>query len=175
MTTSLPPLPMLIRPEQPHDIAAIDRVITRAFATAPHASGTEARIVDALREAGALTLSLVAESHGEVVGHVALSPVALSDGTPGWYGLGPLAVAPGHQGKGLGGQLVAHALDALRQRHAAGCVVLGEPEYYGRFGFRADPDFVLPGVPPEYFQAVRLTPGAGGGTVAYHQAFEVAA
>ncbi|AZG07596.1 N-acetyltransferase [Pigmentiphaga sp. H8] len=166
---------MLIRPEQPQDIAAIERVITRAFATAPHTSGTEAKIVDALREAGALALSLVAETDGEVVGHVALSPVALSGGAPGWYGLGPLAVAPEHQGKGVGGHLVAHALDALRQRHAAGCVVLGEPEYYGRFGFRADPDFVLPGVPPEYFQVVRFMPGADGGAVTYHQAFEVAA
>lgn len=167
--------PLRIRLEQPHDIAAIERVITHAFATAPHASGTEARIVDALREAGALTLSLVAETDGEVVGHVAVSAVALSDGSTSWYGLGPLAVAPGHQGKGLGGQLAAHALDALRERHAAGCVVLGEPGYYGRFGFRADPDFVLPGVPPEYFQVVRFTPGEDGGTVAYHPAFEVAA
>lgn len=166
---------MSIRPEQPDDVAAIAHMITLAFATAPHASGTEAKIVDALREAGALAVSLVAQADGQVVGHVALSPVALSDGTPGWYGLGPLAVAPGHQGKGMGGHLVAHALDTLRARRAAGCVVLGEPEYYGRFGFRADPDFVLPGVPPEYFQVIRFTPGAGGGTVAYHPAFEVTA
>jgi len=164
-----------IRPETPEDIPAIASVIARAFATAPHASGTEAQIVAALRDAGALALSLVAETRGSVVGHLALSPVALSSRTPGWYGLGPLAVAPGHQGRGTGGRLVARALDTLRQRHAAGCVVLGEPGYYGRFGFRTDPAFVLPGVPPEYFQVIRFTQASSGGTVAYHEAFHIAA
>src|SRR5690606_17497287 len=111
---------------------------------------TEQFILSALRESGQLSVSLVADESGTVVGHVAVSPVVVSDGATGWYGLGPLSVAPERQGQGVGGQLVEHALAELRRLGASGCVVLGDPKYYSRFGFIAEPSLALPGVPPEY-------------------------
>src|SRR5690606_39869862 len=80
--------------------------------------------------------SKVAESDGEIIGHVAISPVRISDSADGWFGLGPISVLPEFQGQGVGSQLMKSALDELEARGAAGCVVLGEPGYYGRFGFK---------------------------------------
>jgi len=148
-----------IRPEAPGDEPAIEAVTVAAFRDAPHTSHSEQFIVAALRRAGALAVSLVAVDEGRVIGHVAVSPVTVSDGAPGWYDLGPISVLPARQGQGVGSRLLESALDALRARGAAGCVLLGDPAFYGRFGFRAEPGLVLPGVPPEYFQA--LTFGVG--------------
>ena len=159
-----------VRAEQSSDVEAIGTTIREAFAEAEHASGTEAEIVDALRAAGALTLSLVAQNHGEVIGHVAVSRVRI-DGTPGWFGLGPLAVAPDHQRQGIGGALVRAALRRLRQRNAAGCVLVGDPKYYARFGFGPAAPLVFPGVPQEYFQAIDLNGPRPSGPVDYHDAF----
>jgi len=162
---------MIVRPERDTDIDAIRTLTETAFRTAPHADGTEHLIVDRLRAAGALTLSLVAEADGAVIGHVAFSPVAISDGSAGWYGLGPISVDPARQGEGIGGHLVREGLERLEALGAAGCVLLGDPAYYGRFGFSADPKLVLEGVPPEYFQRVAFSPVYGGGTVSYHPGF----
>lgn len=129
--------PPLLRLETTADVAAIHRLTAEAFRNAPHTSGTEAFIVDALRNAGALTLSLVAEDAGVLVGHVGLSPVTVADGSTGWYGLGPVSVLPSHQGRGIGSALVRDALARLRAMGASGCVLVGEPAYYGRFGFEA--------------------------------------
>lgn len=164
-----------IRKEVPADISAIEAVTVAAFRSAEHSSGTEQHIVAALRDAGQLVVSLVAEDDGEVVGHVAASPVSISDGTANWYGLGPVSVVPERQDQGLGGLLVTSALRELRTLGAAGCVVLGEPSYYARFGFRPDPDLVLPGVPPQYFQLIALEGAAPCGQVAYHASFEATA
>lgn len=166
---------MQIRAERPEDIAAIHALTRDAFAGATHSSGTEPHIVDALRAAGALAVSLVAEEAGVLVGHVALSPVACSDGSAHWYGLGPISVAPARQGQGIGSALMQAAIEALQQRQAAGCVLLGEPGYYGRFGFRADPRLRLPGVPAAYFQARVLHGPCPDAEVSYHPAFYVAA
>ncbi|MOA24808.1 hypothetical protein D3C78_1455030 [compost metagenome] len=160
-----------IRNERAADVEAINAVTTAAFLTAPHTDHTEQFIVKALRKTGKLTVSLVAEVEGTVVGHVAVSPVSLSDGSGGWYGLGPISVLPAYQGQGIGSRLMTAALGALRERGAAGCVVLGEPGYYGRFGFRAQPGLVLADVPPEYFQAVSFGDAMPCGTVAYDEAF----
>lgn len=162
-----------IRLELPADASAIEAVTIAAFRDAPHASHTEHYIVEALRRADALALSLVAEHDGRIIGHVAISPVTISDGTPNWYGLGPLSVLPQHQRRGIGSQLVSAALDDLRSRATAGCVVLGNPVFYGRFGFAAEPHLRLPGVPPEYFQALSFGPSRPHGAVAYHPAFDV--
>jgi predicted N-acetyltransferase YhbS len=161
-----------IRTETPLDVPAIDAVTISAFLSAPHTSHTEQFIVGALRKAGLLTISLVADAEGIVIGHVAVSPVSISDGAPGWFGLGPISVAPEHQCRGVGSRLMHEALRILRERGAAGCVLLGEPEYYGRFGFQADPNLILPGVPPEYFQAISLDSSRPHGTVSYHAAFD---
>ncbi|MDR3096211.1 MAG: N-acetyltransferase [Paraburkholderia sp.] len=165
-------MPLDIRPETPADIPAIHALTAAAFLHAPHTSHTEQYIVDALRDAGELAVSLVGVEGGALVGHVALSAVTLSDGTTGWFGLGPLSVVPARQRQGIGSRLVERALDALRARHAAGCVLLGDPLYYRRFGFAPEPALVLPGVPAEYFQALTLRGTVPAASVRYSEAFE---
>ncbi|MGD9479115.1 GNAT family N-acetyltransferase [Shinella sp. G-2] len=162
---------MIVRPERDGDIDGIRTLTEAAFKTAAHADGTEHIIIDRLRAAGALTLSLVAEADGVLVGHVAFSPVTVSDGSPDWYGLGPISVDPARQGEGIGGKLVRAGLEQLKAVGAAGCVLLGDPAYYSRFGFAADPRLTLDGVPPEYFMRVAFSPVYGEGTVSYHPGF----
>jgi len=128
-----------------------------------------------LRARGELTVSLVAVDESLLLGHVAVSPVSISDGSAGWFGLGPISVAPAWQGQGIGSALMDAAIDALRRQHARGCVLLGEPAYYHRFGFRAEPALVLPGVPAGYFQALCLQPPLPQGEVRYSPAFEATA
>ena len=162
---------MEIRPERPGDEAAIAEVIEAAFALAEHRDGTEAQIVSRLREDGALTLSLVAVDDGTIVGHVAFSPVTIDGADLNWFGLGPVAVQPDQQGKGLGSSLIREGLDRLREIGAAGCVLVGEPDYYCRFGFHADERLLYPGLPQAYFQALSFSGDLPAGTVAYHSAF----
>ena len=161
----------LIRKESSADIAAIEAVTIAAFLNATHTSHTEQFILNALRRSGQLSVSLVADEDGAVIGHVAVSPVAVSDGAVGWYSVGPISVAPERQGRGVGGQLMELALSELRRLGAAGCVVLGDPNYYSRFGFSAEPSLVLPGVPPEYFQAIAFAGSLPTGEVSYHESF----
>jgi putative acetyltransferase len=161
----------VIRPESPSDVTAIQAVTVAAFLDAPHTDHTEQFIVDALRKAGVLSVSLVAELAGTVVAHVAVSPAAISDGSTGWYGLGPISVIPEQQGQGIGSLLMKSALRLLREKGAAGCVLLGDPAYYSRFGFKAEPKLVLPYVPPEYFQALSFGAALPTGVVTYHVAF----
>jgi putative acetyltransferase len=160
-----------IRREGPLDASAIEALTAAAFLDAPHTSHTEQFIVNALRQAGRLSLSLVAEDDGVMVGHVAVSPISISDGADGWYGLGPISVAPERQGQGIGGQLMKQVLAELRGLGAAGCALVGEPGYYGRFGFKAQSALVLPDVPPEYFQAVSFHGIVPTGIVSFHEAF----
>lgn len=162
----------IIRAEIPADIPSIEAVTVAAFLNAAHTSHTEQYIVNALRCSGALTISLIASLDGVLVGHIALSPVSISDGSRHWFGLGPLSVLPAHQRRGVGSALMTAGLEALRQHNANGCVLLGNPDYYGRFGFRATADLVLPGVPAEYFQALQLGNSTAKGIVTYHPAFE---
>lgn len=166
---------MHIRPETARDVAAITAVTLAAFRQAPYSSHTEHHIVHALRAAGALVVSLVAEVDGVVVGHVALSPVHMADGSPGWLGLGPVSVLPAHQGQGVGQALVRAALAAAHAGGAGGCVVLGDPGYYARFGFAVQPGLTLAGVPPDYFQALRWKGQAPYGEVCYDPAFAAVA
>ncbi|MHA3774680.1 GNAT family N-acetyltransferase [Verrucomicrobiota bacterium sgz303538] len=160
-----------IRAERSSDIAAIEALTIAAFQTAAHTSHTEHFIIRALRESGQLSVSLVAEDDGSVIGHVAASPVMISDGAANWYGLGPISVTPERQGQGIGSQLMSHVLSELRALGAAGCVLLGDPGYYCRFGFTVEPSLVLSDVPPEYFQAVSFDSSMPSGTVTYHDSF----
>lgn len=162
---------MEIRPETMADAAAIAALTTAAFATAPHASGTEAAIVAALRDAGALSLSLVAGEGGRITGHVAFSPVTIDGRACGWFGLGPVSVAPDRQGQGIGAALIRDGLARLAAMGAKGCVLLGDPGYYRRFGFEADPGLRLPEVPPQYFLRLVLAGAPPAGIVAYHPGF----
>ncbi|MCR4523831.1 MULTISPECIES: GNAT family N-acetyltransferase [Bosea] len=162
---------MDIRPERPEDADAIRTLTTEAFATAPHSSGTEAAIVDGLRAAGALT-SLVAVEEGEIIGHVAFSPVTIDGAERDCFGLGPVSVKRGRQRGGIGSGVIREGLQRLREKGAAGCVLLGYPGYYGRFGFANDPELVLEGVPPEYFMRLGFGAELPAGTVRYHAAFD---
>lgn len=161
-----------IRPEQPADAGAIRDLTRAAFAGASHTCGYEWRIPDLLREAGALTVSLVADGEGTLIGHVALSPVQVDGREVGLVGLGPIAVQPAWQRQGIGSRLVRAALDRLRERGATGCVLVGDPRFYGRFGFVADPALVLPGVPPEYLLSLRPAADRVAGVVRFHRAFD---
>lgn len=167
-----------LRHETPQDIATIESVTASAFLNAEHTDHNEHLIVNALRDAGALTLSLVAldDQHlGEqhIVGHASISPVTISGGESGWYGLAPVSVLPDFQGKGIGSALVKQILVELKSIGAAGCVVLGDPAFYSRFGFVADDSLVLPGVPAEYFQTLAFNGQIPVGTVEFHAAFSV--
>ncbi|MFC5993583.1 GNAT family N-acetyltransferase [Pseudonocardia hispaniensis] len=166
------PADAALRPERPDDAAAITRVTKLAFRDHPHSRQTEQDIIERLRRAGALTVSLVAEAAGQIVGHIAFSPVAFSDGSAGWYALGPVSVVPARQGQGIGRALIDEGLAALRARGAAGCVVVGEPALYGRFGFRSHPDVTMGGVPRRYVQLLAFGSQRPTGQVLHHDAFE---
>lgn len=149
----------LIRQEAVNDYSAIADINRRAFAGQVHSDQQEQFLVADLRHAGALVLSLVAEAAGSALGHIAFSPVHFDGKASNWFALAPLAVLPEWQGQGIGSALVDAGLRQLAASGAAGCVVLGEPGYYQRFGFR-------PGlrcefaVPPAYFMALPLNENA---------------
>jgi putative acetyltransferase len=163
--------PWHIREEAPGDEPAVAALTAAAFGEAAHSSGTEAAIVDRLRADGDLALSLVADDTGRMLGHAAFSPVRITSGASGWYGLGPVSVLPDWQGQGIGSALIRSGLERLRATGARGCVVLGEPSYYGRFGFAHDPQLAFPGPPPEYFQRLVFAGEPPAGTVRYAPAF----
>lgn len=162
---------LIIRSETPEDVAAIEAVTESAFLGAAHTNQNEQFILAALRDAGALAVSLVAEIDGSIVGNVAVSPVVISDGTSGWFGVGPVSVIPELQGRGIGSQLMREALAKLSEQGASGCVVLGDPAYYQRFGFTNNARLILPDVPPQYFMVLSFGQPLPTGTVTYHHAF----
>jgi putative acetyltransferase len=161
-----------IRDETETDAGAIAEVTVAAFRTLEISNHTEQFIVEALRAAGALTVSLVAEVDGRVVGHIAFSPVAISDGTPRWYGLGPVSVSPEHQRKGIGKALIREGLSRLKAMGARGCCLVGHPDYYRKFGFENVSGLGHEGVPPEVFFALSFDGHMPQGTVAFHDAFK---
>jgi putative acetyltransferase len=164
---------LLIRDETIHDVAVISAVTEAAFQSLEISDHTEQFVVDALRSAGALTLSLVAEAEGRVVGHIAFSPVIFSDGTKNWYGLGPVSVLPEFQRMGIGKTLILTGLTRLKDLDAKGCCLVGHPLYYRKFGFENVAGLTLEGVPPEVFFALSFDGAIPQGTVLFHQAFMV--
>lgn len=161
-----------IRDETPADFGAITDVTIAAFAALEISGHTEQFIIEALRAAGALALSLVAEVDGRVVGHIAFSRVAVSDGTKDWYGLGPLSVLPEFQRRGIGKALVREGLSRLKELGANGCCLVGHPGYYKKFGFENPAGLLFEGVPPEVFLALPLGGSAPKGVVTFHEAFQ---
>jgi putative acetyltransferase len=160
-----------IRPECPADETTIGEVTRLAFLSHPRSSHTEHFIVQALRKANALPVSLVAEHSGRVVGHIAFSPITITDGSRNWYGLGPVSVLPEFQGQGIGRALIEQGLERLCALGANGCILLGNPVFYGRFGFTNVPGLVLEGVPQEFFLSLSFGPASAHGEVTYHAAF----
>jgi len=162
---------LTIRPESSADLEAITEVTIAAFATLEISGHTEQFIIEALRAACALTVSLVAVLDGRVIGHIAFSPVAMSDGSPDWYGVGPLSVLPAYQRQGIGKALLEAGVSRLKSLNAAGCCLVGHPEYYRKFGFANTPVLVLEGVPAEFFMALVLAGKLPQGSVIFHDAF----
>jgi putative acetyltransferase len=169
--TNEPEFEMIIRKETDSDIEAISEVTIAAFKTLPISNHTEQFIVNALRAAGVLTISLVAEIDGRVVGHVAFSPVAIWRGTLNWYGLGPVSVLPEYQGRGIGKALIREGLSQMKGMGAEGCCLVGDPNYYKRFGFQNYPELVHEGIPQQVFLALPFTEKVPGGLVTFHEGF----
>lgn len=163
---------LCIRDEEPVDFAAIRALAAAAFKGNEHSNGTEGAIIDALRKDAALTLSLVASIDGDIVGHVAFSPVVIDGRDMGWFGLGPVAVRPDRQRRGIGTALIRAGLARLSDAGAGGCVVLGDPIYYRRFGFENDPTLRFDGAPADYFMRLTLNHTTPSGRIAYHRAFD---
>ena len=164
---------MIIRPETPADYPAIREILIAAFADPPFSHQTEHLIVEALRSDNALTLSLVAEIDGKVVGQIAFSPVAIGGKDCGWLGLGPVAVSPSLQRQGIGQALVNEGLKQIRGLGAKGCVLVGDPAFYRRFGFENNPALRMEGIPPEVLMCLPIGGEMPEGNVAHHPAFHV--
>jgi putative acetyltransferase len=165
-----------IRPEQPGDIAAVHRVNADAFGRP-----NEADLVDALRANGKAILSLVADLDGLVVGHVFFTEMLVEPGfAPRVIALGPLAVLPPYQRQGIGSALVRQGIEDCRSLRYDLLLLLGEPEYYGRFGFVNAPELGLrlsdhmTERATNAFQVIELKPGsAGNAIVRYADKFRV--
>ena len=161
-----------IRAEIPSDEDAIEQVTRRAFLSHPHSHQTEQFIIRAPRADHALSVSLVAEDAGRIVGHLALSPVTISDGAAGWYGLGPISVEPELQRRGIGRALMQKGLAELRKIGASECVLVGDPSFYIHFGFANNPALVLECVPQEFCLSLFLCTSSAQGKVQFHPAFQ---
>ncbi|MEM1318409.1 MAG: N-acetyltransferase [Pseudomonadota bacterium] len=165
---------MLIRDETPADQRAIFDLTEIAFAPMAFSDGTEQFISDRLREDGDLTLSLIAEDGGTIVGHAAFSPVTIGSTQGGWYGLGPISVAPDRQRGGIGSALIEAGLARLRDMGAAGCALVGNPDYYHRFGFRSG-SVSYRETPIQYVHALAFDGPAPQGEIAFAPAFNIEA
>jgi putative acetyltransferase len=161
----------LLRLEHADDHAAIYDVTKRAFTPMPFSDGDEQELIGRFRDAGVLALSLVAEMDGAVVGQITLTPAFAADGSPGWFALGPIAVAPEFQSKKIGSKLMKAAMAWLGEQDAAGCVLVGNPAYYNRFGFAQYPALAPESEPAEYYQILPLRVQEPSVVVGFHPLF----
>ena len=164
---------MIIRPETPADHDSIRDILIAAFANHPFSHQTEHLIVDGLRADDALTVSLVAEVDGQVVGQIAFSPVTIGGKDCGWLALGPVAVSPSRQRQGIGQALVNEGLKTIRNMGAQGCVLVGDPAFYRRFGFENNSALRMEGVPPEVLMCLPMADDVPEGDVTHHPAFSI--
>ena len=163
---------MKIRREVPEDRDQIYRLTEAAFEPMPFSEGNEAACIDKLRDDGDLTLSLAAIDGDQLVGHVAFSPVFLDEAFEGWYGLGPISVAPAEQRRGIGGRLIRQGLFELNQAGALGCVLIGDPGYYSRFGFIGDGRISYRGLQDEIVQWLAFGEKRPSGVVKFSPGLE---
>ena len=163
---------IVIRSETDADVSAISEVTVAAFKTLEISNHTEQFIIEALRAAKTLAVSLVAEMDGRVIGHIAFSPVTVSDGTRDWYGLGPVSVLPTYLRQGIGKALIQEGLSRLKDMNAQGCCLVGHPDYYRKFGFKNISGLVHEGVPQEVFFTLSFNGRYPQGTVAFHEGFK---
>lgn len=163
---------IVIRDETNADYRAISKVTMAAFEKMEISHQTEHFIIEALRSAGALSVSLVAEIDEQLVGHIAFSAVTMSNGTRDWYGLGPVSVLPEYQRKGIGKQLIKEGLSCLKGMGANGCCLVGHPLYYRQFGFENTEGLIHEGVPPEVFFVLSFDGHVPEGQVEFHEGFQ---
>ena len=135
---TLSSMAFLIRPEDLNDHAAIDTLNREAFE-----SNVEADLVQLLRDRGELSISLVAIDDFAIVGHVAASEVSVQDKNIHMVGIGPIAVSVFHRKQGIGASLMQAILNVAKEEGFKSAVVLGDPKYYGRFGFQTASNFNL--------------------------------
>ncbi|MCB2078830.1 MAG: N-acetyltransferase [Novosphingobium sp.] len=162
-----------IRPEAPGDEQAIYDLVARAFAPMPFSGGDEQDLVNLLRERGELVLSLVAvDPEGSIVGHIGFSPATIDHAECGWFQMAPVSADTHCQRQGIGSALIGTGIEQLGERGAKGVAVVGDPNYYERFGFA-----VIPGLSPlsdhdaPYFRAMTLAGDPPSGTLRYASAF----
>ncbi len=167
----MPAPKFILRDETPADYDAISELTIQAFRPLNFPELTEHFVIEALREAGALTISRVAEIDGRVVGHIAFSPITITDGTPDWYGLGPVSVLPEYQRQGIGKALIAEGLARLQASGARGCCLVGHPEYYGKVGFIHPEGLSHEGVPEDCFFAIAFDGVYPQGLISFHEGF----
>ncbi len=160
-----------IRDEIDRDHPAIRSLTEAAFRDMPYAGGDEQEVIDRLRSAGALAVSLVAVIDMAIVGHIAFSPAQAGDATHPWFALGPVSVLPGHQRRGIGSALIERGLVRIQQLGALGCILTGNPEYYPRFGFELSPRNAPPNEAREFFMMKCFTSTRLTGAFHFHRAF----
>jgi putative acetyltransferase len=165
------PSEIKIRHEVDGDYDDIYALTQQAFAPMAYSDGDEQGLINALRDAGALALSLVATNGARIVGHIAFSNATAADGTPHWFALGPVSVAPDLQGQGIGGALIREGIAQLTAIGASGCILVGNPNYYERFGFKLCPDLAPIGQPKAYFMILALGNAAPSCVVSFHPLF----
>jgi len=164
--------PWIVRDEQPCDQQQVRDVNEAAFGRSD-----EAGLIDRLRAEQAVLLSLVAESEGQIIGHILFSRMTIetAEGPISAVSLAPMAVLPDHQGRQIGSELVRRGLARLRERGERIVIVLGHEHYYPRFGFSSEKSRRLSSpFPPEAFMALELSEDALAGvrgTVRYPSAF----
>ena len=161
---------LTIRLEKREDRNAIWQLTKDAFDGRPYAGGDEQDVIDRLRAAGALVVSLVAMEGDTLVGQASFSPAELSSGKGTWFALGPISVAPDHQGRGIGGKLIEAGIEAIGKLRASGCILTGDPSYYSRHGFAPAPEHCPANEPAEFFMLRLITNQAVRGNFTFHQA-----
>jgi predicted N-acetyltransferase YhbS len=158
---------MNIRPERPAEFAQIDDLVRVAFETAEMSNGGEQNFVNHLRAGGNYIpeLALVAEEDGKLIGHIMLTRTSITgDGRefPTLL-LGPIAVALQWRNKGVGSRLIEESFRLARGLGHQSAILVGNPAYYHRFGFKTAADFGINnanGIPDEYVMACELVPKA---------------
>ncbi|MBW6423143.1 N-acetyltransferase [Rhizobium sp. XQZ8] len=164
---------MNIRSEGPGDEDTIYELTQAAFAPMPYSSGTEGPIIRALRASGDLTLSLVAEEDGVIVGHIAFSPVSIGGMSGSWFGLGPISVRADRQKQGIGKELIREGLTRLKAMGAKGCALIGNPNVYRSSGFEADGQLSYGDLDRKYIQRIIFSGSTPKGELTYSPAFDV--
>jgi putative acetyltransferase len=162
---------VVIRHETTHDADAIYRLTLAAFEPMWFSDGSEAALVGQLRKDGDLTISLVAEIDGVIVGQITFSPVTINGNHDNWFGLGPVSVRQDMQKQGVARALVERGLTLLRERGAKGCALTGNPDIYSRLGFESDGELLYGALDPQFVQRIVFSGAPPVGELKFAPAF----